>query len=139
MRHNPVTVPMDTPLWRVRNLMHSHRFHHVLVAAGEGIVGVVSDRDILRAISPAADKPTVARTADLATLETRIHLIMTRDVVSASPTTTIVDAMRTMLERRINCLPVLEDDGYCAGIVTSFDVMHWCLRQIVPAEEQKAA
>ena len=139
MRRRPVTVHMDEPLWKVRNLMHARRFHHVLVATGDRIVGIVSDRDVLRALSPAADKPNVARTSDLATLETRVHLIMSREIISVSPSTPIVDATRTLLERRINCLPVLEEDGYCVGIITSYDVLCWCVDQLAPQEEREAA
>jgi len=139
MRRNPVTVAMDTPLRKVRDLMHTRRFHHVLVASGDRLIGVVSDRDVLRALSPAADKPHVGGTADLATLDTRVHLIMSRDIVSVGLSTPIVEATRVMLERRINCLPVLEDDGFCAGIITSYDVLCWCLDQIAPTGEQAAA
>ncbi len=54
MTGHVVSVSMDDTLETVRNLFASHRFHHVVVMEDCKIVGVISDRDLLRHLSPFA-------------------------------------------------------------------------------------
>jgi CBS domain-containing protein len=49
--------------------------------------------------------------------------IMTTNVVSVSPETDIAEAVRLMLERRISGVPVIDDSGRLAGILTEGDLM----------------
>ena len=53
----------------------------------------------------------------------RAHQIMTRDVITVGAATSIVDAARLMLERHVSGLPVLDEDGKLAGIVTEGDFL----------------
>lgn len=139
MSRHVAAIPMDEPLWRVRDLMQQRRFHHVLVTEGHRVVGVVSDRDVLAAINPAADRPVVAQSSDLATLNKRVHQVMSREIVWVTAETPIVAAGDLMLRRRISCLPVFGAGDCCAGIVTTADVMRWCLARLTPAEDEQAA
>jgi acetoin utilization protein AcuB len=124
MTPDPVRVSMDDTVWQVRQLMARRRFHHVLVADEKGrLAGILSDRDVLAAVSPAADTP-YARASDADTLQRRVHQIMSRAVVQVSPDTPIVDAAAAMLEHGIHCLPVADGDR-CVGIVTSADLLRW--------------
>lgn len=98
-------------------LCRQRRIRHLPVVEGGRLVGIVSDRD-LRSATPALGDP--ARAAALA--EIRVGEVMARDVVTARPDDPIDGAANTMRERKINCLPVLEEDGL-VGILTSSDVM----------------
>ena len=72
MSQNSVTVEMDETLERVREIFKQHRFHHLLVVSGPRLMGVISDRDLLKAISPYVG--TFSETShDLATLQKRAH------------------------------------------------------------------
>ncbi len=53
----------------------------------------------------------------------RAHQIMTRDVITVTPHTTIEEAAKIMLETRISGLPVMDDAGRLAGIVSESDFM----------------
>lgn len=117
MSRDPVTVGMDDDLRRVKDLFELYRFHHLLVLAGERLVGVISDRDLLRASSPFLGRAS-ERPQDLATLNRRVHQIMTRKLIVVSPETPVQDAARLMLEKRVSCLPVLVGEGPVLGIVT---------------------
>jgi len=97
----------------VVNLMSNRYFRHCVVVDGQRkIVGVVSDRDILRAL---ARNPN-SRSKSL-------DQIMTRNPITVKRNTPIVDAVAKLLAKRINCLPVVEDDGTVCGIVTSTDLL----------------
>jgi CBS domain-containing protein len=51
----------------------------------------------------------------------RAHQIMTRQVTTVSPDTTIVEAAGTMLQNHISGLPVVDTDGRLVGIVSEGD------------------
>jgi CBS domain-containing protein len=48
---------------------------------------------------------------------------MTHNPVTVRRSTPIADAVGKILSKRINCLPVVEDDGSVCGIVTSTDLL----------------
>jgi len=95
------------------NLMNDRYFRHCVVVDAHGqVVGVISDRDILRAL---ARNPN-SRTKSL-------DQVMTRNPVTVRRNTPIADAVGKILSKRINCLPVINDDGTVCGIVTSTDLL----------------
>ena len=98
-------------------LCRERRIRHLPVLEVGRIVGIVSDRD-LRSAAPALGDP--GRAEALAKL--RVSEVMAREVVSIRPDDPIEEAANAMRERKIGCLPVLEDDAL-VGIITSSDVM----------------
>lgn len=128
MSGEPVTVRMDDDLHRVKDLFELYRFHHLLVLVGEKtLVGVISDRDLLRASSPFVGRAS-ERPQDVATLNRRVHQIMTRNLVVVAPETPVEEAARLMLDKRVSCLPVVGPEGELLGIVTWRDQ----LRSLLP-------
>jgi CBS domain-containing protein len=97
----------------VANLMNDRYFRHCVVVDQTGVVvGVISDRDILRAL---ARNPN-SRSKSL-------DQIMTKHPITVKRNTAIIDAVAKMVAKRINCLPVIDDDGRVCGIVTSTDLL----------------
>jgi CBS domain-containing protein len=93
--------------------MNDRYFRHCVVVDQAGVVvGVISDRDILRAL---ARNPN-ARSKSL-------DQIMTKNPITVKRNTAIIDAVAKMVAKRINCLPVIDDDGRVCGIVTSTDLL----------------
>ncbi|MBL8200661.1 MAG: CBS domain-containing protein [Chromatiales bacterium] len=127
MSREPVTVGMDDDLHRVKELFELYRFHHLLVLLGEKLVGVISDRDLLRASSPFVGRAS-ERPQDLATLNRRVHQIMSRNLVVVAPDTSVEESARLMLGKRVSCLPVVTAEGQVLGIVTWRDQ----LRSLLP-------
>ena len=80
-------------------------------AAGR-LVGVVSDRDILRVLARTTNwnAPSVSQ-------------FMTHDVITVEPETEISVAVGKMLSKRVNCLSVVDDENNLCGIVTSTDFL----------------
>jgi len=122
--HRPVvTIDMDSTLERVRDIFDEQCFHHLIVEDAGRIVGVVSDRDLLRHLSPFVGAAWAERRQDTQTLARKVHQIMHRDVITAAPETTAGDAARTMMSQNISCLPVVDDAGALRGIITVHDLL----------------
>ena len=117
-----ITIGMDDDVRRVRDLFEEYGFHHLLVVEKRRLVGVISDRDLLRSVSPFIGKLS-ERSQDMATLNRRVHQIMTRKPVTISSEMKVEDAAEVMLERRVSCLPVVTEDGHAVGIVTWRDLL----------------
>lgn len=126
-----VTVSMDDNLRQIRQIFDRYRFHHVVVVENDKAVGIISDRDVLKHLSPFIGKLS-ERAQDVDCLNRRAHQIMTRRLTYASPDTPIADALTLMIQNDISCLPVVDGTGKCIGIVTSRDMLRWCTRCALP-------
>jgi acetoin utilization protein AcuB len=109
-------------------MCRERRIRHLPVLEEGHLVGIVSDRD-LRSAAPALGDPERASALE----EIRISDVMTSEVVTARPDDPIEEAANRMREKRIGCLPVL-DDGALVGVITSSDVME-ALVYLVGAHE----
>ncbi|HTV95765.1 MAG TPA: CBS domain-containing protein [Steroidobacteraceae bacterium] len=118
-----VSVELDDPLETVRLIFDSAKFHHLLVTGSDKkLCGVISDRDLLRALSPHIG--TVSETTrDLATLKKRVHQIMTRKPITLPPEAALADAIRIFLEQRVSCIPIVDKGFKAVGIVSWRDVL----------------
>ena len=127
LRHkgtNVVTASTsETVLEAVRALV-DHNIGGVVVVEGEEVVGILTERDILRL---AARSPEELRTLE-------VGQVMTRNVIQLAPDDDLAHVMEVMTENRIRHLPVVEDGGL-VGIVTIGDVVN-AFRSI--AEDENA-
>jgi acetoin utilization protein AcuB len=98
-------------------LCRERRIRHLPVLEDGRLVGIVSDRDLRSAI-PALGDP--ARAEALGRI--LVREVMAREVATARPDDPIEEAANAMRERKIGCLPVVEDE-VLVGIVSSSDVM----------------
>ena len=92
-----------------------------LVVSGDGhsVEGIISERDVVRSLAEHG-RDAVDRTAGE---------VMTREVVTCSPTATIEQLMTEMTERRFRHVPVTEDDRLI-GIVSIGDVVNARVRNL---------
>ena len=117
-----VTVEMDDTLQKIREIFDSQLFHHLLVVEKYELVGIISDRDLLKHISPFANTNSETE-RDVGTLKKRVHQIMTRNPVTVTKETTVEDATRLLLEKGFQCLPVMNATKSVDGIVTWRDLL----------------
>ncbi len=117
-----VTVDADNRLATLRELFQQTRFHHLVVMDAGQVRGIISDRDLLAAISPNIGTP--AETAkDLATLNKLAHQIMSRALVTLRPDEDLQTAIQRLNEHRVSGLPVINDKNQPLGILTWRDVL----------------
>lgn len=83
----------------------------VVVNSAGAVVGIISERDIVRALPQLAD-----------VLTQPVSTIMTHNVIVASPQDDVVSVMRTMTEKRFRHLPILDGDRL-AGLISIGDII----------------
>jgi acetoin utilization protein AcuB len=117
-----VTVDVYDSLRQVKKVFDGSRFHHLLVVEAGRLFGVISDRDLLKAISPSVG--TVSESAgDAAVLNKRAHLIMTRKPVTLGINADIYDAIEVFNKHDISCIPVVDDEHKPVGIISWRDIL----------------
>jgi acetoin utilization protein AcuB len=129
-----VTVTMDHTVGRARDIMKMKKIRHLLVMDGSELVGVITDRDVRSHLSSRIDTP-IESSEDEKTLETKIHKVMTRDLITVSPDAPIGEAASLLLKHKIGCLPVIDKDGSAVGIVTDADFLGYLARGIGVKED----
>ncbi|MBI3726613.1 CBS domain-containing protein [bacterium] len=107
------TVKPDVRLQTIADAFERHPFHHLPVVNQEGrVVGIISDRDLIRACTTGhfkADAPASS--------------IMTQVIASISPDATIVEAAQRLVKLGVNSLLVFDDEGRLRAIVTARDLV----------------
>lgn len=104
------TTHPDTPLIEVAQRMVQGRFGSALVLQGSWLVGIFTERDIVRAAASGFDPKTAI-----------ISEWMTKDPITASPDMESEDAAQIMVENGFRHLPVVEGREV-AGIVSLRDI-----------------
>lgn len=122
MSASVVTVAPDDPLHRIKEIFERHGFHHLLVVEDGVLVGVISDRDLLKSLSPHLGTASET-TRDLATLNKRAHQIMSRRLITLSEDASIQQAVAALTEHRISCLPIVDAARHPVGIVSWRDIL----------------
>ena len=122
MTRTVVTVEMDDKLALVKEIFDNSKFHHLLVLEDGKLFGVVSDRDLLKAISPNIGSMVVTY-KDMATLQKRVHQIMTRKPITLMPNNTIIEAAALFNKHKISCIPVVDSENRPVGIVSWRDLI----------------
>ena len=129
MTRDPITISMDETVAQIQHLLEQHRFHHLLVVEDGRLVGVVSDRDVLAALSPFVGRRD-ERAADARLLLRHAHQIMTRDPIRVNESTPVVEAASLILAHRISAVPVVDANGVPVGILTWRDLVSWAVSQM---------
>ncbi|MEZ5314422.1 MAG: CBS domain-containing protein [Thermoanaerobaculia bacterium] len=110
-----ITTHVDEAVELVANLMQWKRIRHVPVEDNEHrLVGLVSQSSLIKLLAE--------RATELGRGPIPVKEVMSTDMVTVSPETRTVDAIRLMRQHHIGCLPVLKEDRL-VGIVTEFDFL----------------
>jgi len=113
MRTDVPTITPDTTLDDILQIAWHRGVRHLLVVEGAALVGIVSDRDLKRALTG---------DASIGRGRTTAADIMTRTMITVGPHTTVKSACDTMMQEAISALPVVEG-GTLKGMLTETDVL----------------
>lgn len=122
MQEKIVTISAGERLSTVEDIMTLGRVRHMPVVHGGKLVGVVSERDLLRASLSNLHGAFRAeeRRAFLHVVE--ISRVMSAPPVTIDPQASLQDAALIMAERKIGCLPVV-DGEQLVGMLTETDIL----------------
>ncbi len=123
MSEKMVTISESDRLSTVEDIMTLGRVRHMPVVHAGKLVGVVSERDLLRtSLSNLMEFGSEERRLFLHAVE--IARVMSAPPITIAPDATVEEAAQVMADRKIGCLPVLED-ARLLGIVTETDVLRY--------------
>ncbi len=109
MTRDVVTVPSTATVADALDTLNVHTIRHLPVLDDGRVVGILSDRDLRRAMTGRPDETTVAD-------------VLTADPVTVGPEDRVEKAARLLVEHDVGCVPVV-DGGRLVGIVTASDLL----------------
>jgi acetoin utilization protein AcuB len=130
MTRKLITVSPEDSVEVAVQMLRQRGVRHLLVVKNEELVGIISDRDIKRALDPARTKKKLLGIGGLYFLIEPILVreIMTRDVVTVAPDLSAQEAAAIMVGQRFGALPVVEnvaDVPELIGIITETDLLRY--------------
>ena len=115
-----LTISPDASITDLLDRLAEHNIGALVVSSdGVAIDGIVSERDIVRKLRG------VEHPRDL-----HVEAIMTDQVVTCTPEDEVTDLMRLMTQRRFRHVPVLDEDGRLAGVVSIGDAVKFRMAQL---------
>jgi len=118
MSRLPITISGETTVREALSILAEQKKRHLPVLdADENLVGIVSEKDLLRAH-----------------LDDAVEKVMTQDVITVTEYTALEDAARTMADHKISSLPVMRG-GKLVGIITETDLFQIFLELLGAREE----
>jgi CBS domain-containing protein len=120
MTANIFRVSPDELIRSAWHLMRRKKIRHLVVMENEILQGILSDRDLLAAITWNAAGPNG--------IPNHVRHIMTTQVATIEPDASLAEAAERMLDWKIGALPVTDRD-YLAGIITETDLLQILVRE----------
>ncbi len=121
MTQSPFTVSEQTSMKEAVPMLGRHHIRHLPVTNGSRLVGMVTDRDIRRA-TPSLLSGIRREDFEQMLVATPVARIMTKEPVTVTEDTPLVDALRVMVEKKFGSLPVVRGEELI-GIFTDIDAL----------------
>lgn len=127
MTRDVISIGPGQKLSDVVEAMRRRKIRHLPVVENGKLVGIVTDRDVKRALPSvfSGDQEEYDRVLN----EARVDKVMTRDPYTVGPRDEVKDALKVMIERKIGAVPVV-NDGSLVGIVTDIDFLKAFLKTL---------
>lgn len=109
-------------------LMRRSGFRHLPVVNGERLVGIITERDVFRLAPSMLVKPSALEYNALLE-DTPLAKVMTRNPITVTPDSRVLDAVSILYYKKVGCLPVVEN-GRLIGIITVTDMLGLLLQML---------
>jgi CBS domain-containing protein len=106
------TIGQEATVMQAAMLMNEYKIGALVVTDAGRIIGMFTERDVLRRVVGEHRDPITTLVAD----------VMTTEVLCCTPRTLLEEARTVMKERRVRHLPVAEDDGRLLGLISIGDL-----------------
>ena len=117
-----ITVTPDTLIDEALKVMHQHNIRRLPVVDRRKLVGLVT-RQGLRETTPSVPIPLSIWGTHYQLARMKVRDVMITDIVTVTPDTTIEEATVLVQQRKIGTLPVVDEKGILAGIITGTDLL----------------
>ena len=134
------TVEPQDMIDRVFFLIHYEKVRHLPVVEKGKVIGIVSDRDLYKALGPKSNSNSIAAegTTELHVLPKKVAHIMHRGVITVQTDTYASKAASLMAENKIGALPVVDNKNKLVGILSATDILK-VFAKLEGASERRAA
>jgi acetoin utilization protein AcuB len=112
----------------VHRILSIEHYHHLPVVEDGKLVGLVSDRDLSKTLSPFIGTDQ-ERSLDRGQLMLRVADIMSTNLITVDRHTSVEYASILLLEHKISCLPVVDDACCLEGLLTWKDLLQFYVYQ----------
>jgi len=121
-------VEQDDYIDRVFFLLHYESIRHLPVVEKGKVIGIVSDRDLYKALGPKSNSKVIAEASgpnatELHVSPNKVRYIMRRGVITVNRDTSASDAAAIMADNKIGALPVVDKDDRLVGILSATDIL----------------
>lgn len=122
MTRDVISIGSDETVDKAAKLMKEHGIANIVVESEEKPVGIITQRDILLRVTAEGRDAT----------KIKVGKVMTSPLITTGSDTTLLDAIRTMYQKNVRRLPIVDENGKLIGIVTYRDVLGILLTRLVP-------
>ena len=129
MSKNPITLHPKETIDKANLLFKEMDIHHIPLVVMNKVVGILSLGDLLCIDSLKnrnLDKHFSNKIIGVSTLDD----IMTPNPICINDSSTLELAIETMIENRINCLPIIDDENEIVGLITTHDINKFLLKEL---------
>ena len=116
----PIVISQKTTLLDARSILLKHRISRLIVSKDEKPVGIVTEKDLVRAIYTLKSRPIE---------KILVSEVMSKRLVTVEENATLYDCAELMLSKKISSVIVLKKDGSLSGIITKTDLSSIFLTQ----------
>jgi len=118
-----LTLSMDSPLSKAKDLFESNHVHHLIVTDDDGLLaGIMTDRDLYKHLSPTIGTSQETH-KDTALMQKKLHQIMARNLITTQAQQSLNEAVVLLYDNHISCLPVVDRKNKPIGIITWRDIL----------------
>lgn len=123
MNTDLLTLSMDSPLSKAKELFENNNVHHLIITDDDGLLaGVMTDRDLYKHLSPTVGTSQETH-RDTALMQKKLHQIMARNLITTQAQKSLSNAVVLLYDNHISCLPVVDKQNKPIGIITWRDLL----------------
>lgn len=106
------SIAVSATVLEATRMMNEHLIGALVVTEDDRIVGIFTERDVLRRVVANERRPSEISVAE----------VMTTEVLCCRPDTSVEEACNVMKHQRVRHLPVVDDDGNALGMISIGDL-----------------
>lgn len=121
-----ITITPAHTVGDMYSIFKSKPLHHLLVIEGGKLIGIVTDREVLKVLSPFINSKHEA-SRDQLTLSYTARQLMKKQPATIKPNASVRAAAQSILDNNVFLLPVVDNDEKLIGVLSWKDVLRYII------------